>query len=79
MYAVYITEEFYGLLLGERGYESQLTLLTPDPEPGIQQNFNVADGRMRAQVEIPAKSLFLVPSSPQGNPREGLFSMCYSL
>ncbi|KAM7006165.1 putative nuclease HARBI1 [Tautogolabrus adspersus] len=45
--------EFDGLLLGDRDYPCQPTLLTPypDPEPGPQQNFNVAHCRTRAQVE----------------------------
>ncbi|XP_028457689.1 putative nuclease HARBI1 [Perca flavescens] len=46
--------EFEGLLLGDRGYPCQPTLITPypDPEPGPQRNFNVAHCRTRARVEM---------------------------
>ena len=54
MYPLYITGEFDGLLLGDRGYPCQPRLLTPypDPEPGPQQNFNWAHCSTRAQVEM---------------------------
>ncbi|KAJ8002283.1 hypothetical protein DPEC_G00178280 [Dallia pectoralis] len=45
--------EFEGLLLGDRGYPCQATLLTPDPEPGAERNYNVAHCRTRARVEMP--------------------------
>ncbi|KAK0144272.1 putative nuclease HARBI1 [Merluccius polli] len=44
--------EFDGYLLGDRGYPCQPSLLTPDPEPGPQQRFNVAHCRTRARVEM---------------------------
>ncbi|XP_044201113.1 putative nuclease HARBI1 [Thunnus albacares] len=54
MCPLYITGEFDGLLLGDRGYPCQPRLLTPypDPESGPQQNFNHAHGRTRARVEM---------------------------
>ena len=54
MYTLCITGEFEGLLLGDRGYPCQPTLLTPypDPEPGPQRNFNVAHCRTRARGEM---------------------------
>ena len=54
MYPLYITGEFDGLLLGDRGYPCQPRLITPypDPEPGPQQNFNWAHSRTRARVEM---------------------------
>ncbi len=54
MYPNYITGEFDGLLLGDRGYPCQPRLLTPypDPEAGPQQNFNRAHCRTRARVEM---------------------------
>ena len=47
-----ITGEFDGYLLGDRGYPCQPSLLTPDPEPGPQQRFNVAHCRTRARIEM---------------------------
>ncbi|KAK0154030.1 putative nuclease HARBI1 [Merluccius polli] len=47
-----ITGEFDGYLLGDRGYPCQPSLLTPYPEPGPQQRFNVAHCRTRAWVEM---------------------------
>ncbi|KAG7482044.1 hypothetical protein JOB18_011807 [Solea senegalensis] len=44
--------EFDGYLLGDRGYPCQPSLLTPYPEPGPQQRFNVAHCRTRARVEM---------------------------
>ncbi|XP_054861509.1 putative nuclease HARBI1 [Amphiprion ocellaris] len=46
--------EFDGLLLGDRGYPCQPSLMTPypDPEPGPQQNFNRAHCKTRARVEM---------------------------
>ena len=53
-YPLYISGEFDGLLLGDRGYPCESRLLTPypDPEPGPQQNFNRAHCRTRARVEM---------------------------
>ncbi|XP_057189413.1 putative nuclease HARBI1, partial [Triplophysa rosa] len=46
--------EIDGLLLGDRGYPCQPTLITPypEPEPGPQQHFNVAHNRTRSRVEM---------------------------
>ncbi|XP_056598305.1 putative nuclease HARBI1 [Triplophysa dalaica] len=46
--------EMDGLLLGDRGYPCQPTLMTPypEPEPGPQQHFNMAHNRTRARVEM---------------------------
>ncbi|XP_030288526.1 putative nuclease HARBI1 [Sparus aurata] len=44
--------EFDGYLLGDRGYPCQPHLLTPYPDPGPQQRYNVAHCRTRARVEM---------------------------
>ncbi|XP_051956811.1 putative nuclease HARBI1 [Xyrauchen texanus] len=44
--------EIDGFLLGDRGYPCRPTPITPYPEPGPQQRFNVAHCRMRARVEL---------------------------
>ncbi|KAK0132453.1 putative nuclease HARBI1 [Merluccius polli] len=43
---------FDGYLLGDEGYPCQPSLLTPDPDPGPQQRFNVAHCRTRSRVEM---------------------------
>lgn len=50
----FLTGEIDGFLLGDRSYPCQPNLTTPypEPEPGLQQCFNVAHCRARARLEM---------------------------
>lgn len=47
-----ITGQFNGILLGDRGYPCLPSLMTPYPDLGPQQCYNVAHSRTRARVEM---------------------------
>ncbi|XP_053191207.1 putative nuclease HARBI1 [Scomber japonicus] len=50
--ATFARGEFDGYLLRDRGYPCQCYLLTPYPDPGPQQHYNLAQCRTRARVEM---------------------------